>query len=139
MRFFCDPNHRHYASKLPDDAPEAEVLLHEKENRERCRRKYFAKCMEHEALVNKWKRAKAERLADLDGWRRASIARMDKEPGGLKRKKKSALKGGMDYHHVTKTALVATRGARQVRGEAMGEEERKGSPPPPLNRRACPW
>ncbi|KAH8049978.1 hypothetical protein JL720_15447 [Aureococcus anophagefferens] len=54
----------------PDDAPEAEVLLHEKENRERCRRKYFAKCMEHEALVNKWKRAKAERLADLDGWRR---------------------------------------------------------------------
>ena len=106
MRFFCDPTHHHYASKLPDDAPEAEVLLHEKENRERCRRKYFAKCMEHEALVNKWKRAKAERLADLDGWRRASIARMDKEPGGLKRKKKSALKGGMDYHHVTKTALV---------------------------------
>jgi hypothetical protein len=58
MRFFCDPNHHHYASRLPDGAPEAEVLLHEKENRERCRRKYFAKCMEHEALVNKWKRAK---------------------------------------------------------------------------------
>ncbi|KAH8051906.1 hypothetical protein JL720_15019 [Aureococcus anophagefferens] len=118
MRFFCDPNHRHYA--LPDDAPEAEVLLHEKENRERCRRKYFAKCMEHEALVNKWKRAKAERLADLDGWRRASIARMDKEPGGLKRKKKSALKGGMDYHHVTKTALVD----RAVRSKLVGVAER---------------
>ncbi|KAK7249836.1 hypothetical protein SO694_00005147 [Aureococcus anophagefferens] len=98
---------REIEAALPDDAPEAEVLLHEKENRERCRRKYFAKCMEHEALVNKWKRAKAERLADLGRLApKASIARMDKEPGGLKRKKKSALKGGMDYHHVTKTALV---------------------------------
>ncbi|KAH8054457.1 hypothetical protein JL722_8805 [Aureococcus anophagefferens] len=109
-----------FPPRLPDDAPEAEVLLHEKENRERCRRKYLAKCMEHEALVNKWKRAKAERLADLDGWRRASIARMDKEPGGLKRKKKSALKGGMDYHHVTKTALVD----RAVRSKLVGVAER---------------